>query len=47
MFNLQHGVAPPDWIRRKDLASVEQPILFVGSRDLLLEHGISLKERRA
>jgi DNA-binding response OmpR family regulator len=43
LFNLQHGAPPPDWIRRKDLARVEQPILFVGSRDLLLEHGISLK----
>jgi two-component system cell cycle response regulator DivK len=43
MFNMRHGAPPPDWIRRKDLARVEQPILFVGSRDLLLEHGISLK----
>jgi len=43
MFNMRHGALPPDWIRRKDLARVEQPILFVGSRDLLLDHGISLK----
>jgi len=43
IFNMGHGAPPPDWIRRKDLARVEQPILFVGSRDLLLEHGISLK----
>jgi len=43
MFNMRHGAPPPDWIRRKDLARVEQPILFVGSRDLLLEHSISLK----
>ena len=43
VFNIRHGAPPPEWMRRKDLASVEQPILFVGSRDLLLEHGISLK----
>jgi DNA-binding response OmpR family regulator len=43
VFNMRHAVAPPEWIKRKDLASVEQPILFVGSRDLLLQHGISLK----
>jgi DNA-binding response OmpR family regulator len=30
-------------MKRKDLALVEQPILFLGARDLLLEHGISLK----
>jgi DNA-binding response OmpR family regulator len=41
--NMRHGAPPPGWMRRKDLARVEQPILFVGSRDLLLEHGISLK----
>ena len=43
VFNIRPGVAPPEWIKRKDLASIEQPILFVGSRDLVLEHGISLK----
>lgn len=43
IFNMRHGSPPPDWMRRKDLARVEQPILFVGSRDLLLERGISLK----
>jgi len=43
VFNLKHGAPPPEWLKRKDLASVEQPILFVGPRDLLLEHGISLK----
>jgi two-component system, cell cycle response regulator DivK len=43
VFNLQHGAPPPEWVKRRDLASVEQPILFVGSRDLLLDHGISLK----
>jgi DNA-binding response OmpR family regulator len=43
MFNMRHGAPPPDWMRRKDLSRVAQPILFVGSRDLLLEHGISLK----
>jgi two-component system, cell cycle response regulator DivK len=43
VFNLRHGAPPPEWIRRKNLASIEQPILFVGPRDLLLEHGISLK----
>jgi len=43
IFNLRHSAPPPDWMKRKDLAYVEQPILFVGSRDLLLDHGISLK----
>ena len=43
IFNIRHDAPPPDWMKRKDLARVEQPILFVGPRDLLLEHGISLK----
>jgi DNA-binding response OmpR family regulator len=43
IFNIRHDAPPPVWMKRKDLARVEQPILFVGSRDLLLEHGISLK----
>ena len=43
IFNIRHDAPPPDWMKRKDLARVEQPILFVGSRDLLLEHRISLK----
>ena len=43
VFNMRLGMAAPEWIKRKDLAGVEQPILFMGSRDLLLEHGISLK----
>jgi DNA-binding response OmpR family regulator len=43
VFNIRHGAPPPEWMRRKDLASVEKSILFVGSRDVLLEHGISHK----
>jgi len=41
--NLEHGAPPPEWLKQRDLAGVEPPILFVGTRDLLLEHGISLK----
>jgi two-component system cell cycle response regulator DivK len=43
LFNLRQGAPPPEWVKRKSLATLESPVLFVGPRDLLLDHGVSLK----